>query len=142
MLKTADFRKKMPVKKYFPIKECKQLSLLGKHEPDRKIPSFKHYKLVCCHKTLQIQIFPYVIVCAMSVTVSDFDFVLISYYDFFYINVLKAILIIVTKFTVIILLNLGRYDQQYNLLYSFIYLKCTTATRAVEARAEAVKGSL
>lgn len=45
-MKTADFRKKMPVKKYFPIKEYKQFSLLGKNEPDRKNPSYKHYKLV------------------------------------------------------------------------------------------------
>jgi len=58
-MKTADFRKKMPVKKYFPIKEYKQLSLLGKHEPDRKSPLYKHYKLVFCHKTLQIQILPF-----------------------------------------------------------------------------------
>jgi hypothetical protein len=43
-MKTADFRKKMPVKKYFPIKKCKQLSLLGKHEPDRKRTSYKQNK--------------------------------------------------------------------------------------------------
>ena len=57
-MKTADFRKKMPVKKYFPIKKCKQLSLLGKHEPDRKRTSYKHYKLVFCHKTLHIHANP------------------------------------------------------------------------------------